>query len=612
MFLYYYIVYINSIEIQVHYERSFKENSNRYYPTESWPSVKEIEPIVNNNRNFLVLYRLLYYRHIFMKLSSSDPNLPALSTYVEAWFAYKEFFELIIAPECTLNLPSVWIYDIFYEYVYYHEKFMRRRMGGAVGSNTLGQEDEVVNDDDRPLNNYGTAASTLLHQQQQSNIRVSEEELSLVWQLSDVMRHLHRIIEVSETRNRLAVGAYINSFRDLAGYFALVVLCRTYTKLGDYNIAIEYANELGIYSNDALFLRTPKCHSSLALYAGFALAMSRRWEDALRVMSRSLALLQRSFRVLDDKDGGATGFLRAPVKRMMLLVAIGIAACPSVEIEDLVRRAVTSRHREIIDAVQAGTNTTSTTSTTTDSTVTPTTDVLDNAFAEAAPGFLTWYHEVPAPPATTNVTNADGTTTTTPVTTTTPNPLDVVLNTQRILFKAEIAQRTAGIATLRSYLRLYTSIDVSKLASFAGMSLDDTRAALTSMKIKGWIGDRPVGSTSSTTGMNNNNNANDGSATGVDALHFYLVGDIVEIEEYRPPYNASQWFVTNIERLSRILRDMSRTNDGSNMNQNNNNGYSNTGYNPNNQHINSPAQQQQRGGGTPQQGVRGSGNRPRF
>ena len=38
---------------------------------------------------------------------------------------------------------------------------------------------------------------------------------------------------LSEVRARLADNAPIASFRDLAGYFSLVVLCRTYTKLSD-------------------------------------------------------------------------------------------------------------------------------------------------------------------------------------------------------------------------------------------------------------------------------------------------------------------------------------------------------------------------------------------
>ena len=54
-----------------------------------------------------------------------------------------------------------------------------------------------------------------------------------------------------------------------------------------YGSFAKAAEALGVASSDALFVRVPKCHASLVQYVGFALFMSRRVEDALRVMARA-------------------------------------------------------------------------------------------------------------------------------------------------------------------------------------------------------------------------------------------------------------------------------------------------------------------------------------
>ena len=59
-----------------------------------------------SNRTFLVLYRLLYYKHLLLRLSTEE-RPAALSTYFEAWFAYKEFFDLLLGLDGTTGAFSV-------------------------------------------------------------------------------------------------------------------------------------------------------------------------------------------------------------------------------------------------------------------------------------------------------------------------------------------------------------------------------------------------------------------------------------------------------------------------------------------------------------------------
>jgi hypothetical protein len=54
------------------------------------------------------------------------------------------------------------------------------------------------------------------------------------------------------------------------------------------------------------------------------------------------------------------------------------------------------------------------------------------------------------------------------------------------LFKAEVAQRCAGMATLRSYLRLYTNIDVAKLALYCNITPDEARYVCVRSTVTVW------------------------------------------------------------------------------------------------------------------------------
>lgn len=516
--------------------------------------------------------RLLSYRHLLLKLSTEE-RPASLMSFVEAWYAYRDFFDLVLGSEAgtaagdakpamdkdavaNLNLPAVWVYDIFYDFAYYHEKFMRRRLGAGAGSGGAA-DDEAAGDDEGRTSGLGGSAPAAAAA---ATPELSEEDLAKVWQLTDVMRYLHRMVDASDIRSRLADGhTNLNGFREVAGYYSMVVLARTYTKLCDYGTAVQYSHELGVASPDAPFIRVAKCHASLVLYAGFALFMSRRWEDGIRVMSRSLSFLHRSFRVLDDKEGTSVApHIKGPVKKMLALLAVGLACCPGVEVDDMVRRAVTGRHRDLVEALQAGyTGPTAAAEAApaaapAEGEAAPAEEaakpnvadaLLDLAFNDATPGVLTWSVEVPAPFVVGSEPAAP-----------TVNPIEEITALQRSLFKAEVAQRTAGVAALRSYLRLYTSIDVPKLASFAGVSTDDARAALTSMKIKSYSGDLSFSGGSGAAG----DALMSGAGSGVDALHYFLVGDIIEVEEYRPQTNPAQWFVINIEKLARISRDIGR------------------------------------------------------
>ena len=63
----------------------FNRLTEKFYQKAPWPDAESIAPIVNNDPHFLILYRELYYRHIYARLTptiehrfgSYDVRLPS-------------------------------------------------------------------------------------------------------------------------------------------------------------------------------------------------------------------------------------------------------------------------------------------------------------------------------------------------------------------------------------------------------------------------------------------------------------------------------------------------------------------------------------------------------
>ena len=83
-------------EVQALYERGWRDMSKRYYPNAPWPAAAEIADAVKGDRTFLVLYKLLYFRHLLSKGAAGGDRATLLRHHVNAWAAYVDFFELVL------------------------------------------------------------------------------------------------------------------------------------------------------------------------------------------------------------------------------------------------------------------------------------------------------------------------------------------------------------------------------------------------------------------------------------------------------------------------------------------------------------------------------------
>merc|ERR1712216_977141 len=83
----------NVYEVHSIYETSFNKLTDRYYKNSPWPPANAISPLVDGDQQFLLLYKELYYRHIYSKLQ------PSLVQRIESWHSYCALFEHLLSPD---------------------------------------------------------------------------------------------------------------------------------------------------------------------------------------------------------------------------------------------------------------------------------------------------------------------------------------------------------------------------------------------------------------------------------------------------------------------------------------------------------------------------------
>jgi len=116
--------------------------------------------------------------------------------------------------------------------------------------------------------------------------------------------------------------------------------------------------------------------------------------------------------------------------------------------------------------------------------------------------------------------------------------------TQLNLFLYEVRQQTV-LPTIRSYLKLYTSIPIEKLARFCEMSPEIFREQLLSLKRSA---NQLVHQDSSP--------PLEGKMSAVNDIHFYIVGDMVYVGETRTPQRHGQYFLTQALKFQQAIDDL--------------------------------------------------------
>jgi translation initiation factor 3 subunit L len=352
---------------------------------------------------------------------------------------------------------------------------------------------------------------------------------------------LHRLVQLQKQEQHLGYK-YL-------GYFATVTLARLECLLGDYHASLDALQPTSSAAAAAEVIQVPHfeedgssknmtplelVHSvfaarlSMAYHSAVSYLMLRRYKDATRVLSDQCVYMQRTLfssagyfnrrsnKNNKDKDSHLEQYQKL-FDRMVALLAILIHACPITvpTIPDSILRLVREKHGKQWNKIEAGE------------------EGYEDLFIFACPKFI-----CPAVPDYTQATTA---TNTTAITT----PQDAY-KLQVKHFMNEMAPQPT-FRKLRSYMKLYTSISVSKLAAFNDVPQEhEFLPLLLCYKHKMrqlQQHDNDDASTTSDLG------------TALD-IHYFIHNDMVHVDEAEKQRRFENYFLAQIHQNEEIRKDI--------------------------------------------------------
>ena len=261
----------NGYEIAKLYEQTWPKLTEQYFKSSPWPEAEEIEGFVQGDQLFLILYKELYYRHIYARVQGG----PTLAQRFESYMNYCQLFNWILSTKTPINLdlPNQWLWEIIDEFIYQFQAFQQFR---AKVHKKTPDELEYLKSSPR------------------------------TWDVLQVLNVLHSTVDKSNINKQLEVYAAGGNPDSVAGefgrvplykmlgYFSLVGLLRLHSLLGDYYQAIKVLERIELNKKSSLQSRVPGCQITMFYYVGFAYMMMRRYNDAIRTFSNILLYIQRT------------------------------------------------------------------------------------------------------------------------------------------------------------------------------------------------------------------------------------------------------------------------------------------------------------------------------
>lgn len=115
----------NAFEIANLYETSFPKLTEDFFKTSPWPESEVVAKYVQEDQLFLILYKELYYRHIYARI----PGGPTIEQRFESYFNYCNLFNHILSSDSpvSLELPNQWLWEIIDEFIYQFQSFQQFR-----------------------------------------------------------------------------------------------------------------------------------------------------------------------------------------------------------------------------------------------------------------------------------------------------------------------------------------------------------------------------------------------------------------------------------------------------------------------------------------------------
>lgn len=467
----------NAAEQTLLYHGTFRDLSTKYFASSAWPSPSSISSECQNEPLFLAFYREITHRHLH------SSTRPAVQDRIDGWHIYRNLFDLLLneAPDAETSgngnvfiIPE-WVFDIMHEFVYQFQGFCQFRTQQVL-----------------------TAHARSATKSTSSTVIETLEVLSQnrdVWAVETVLFYLHRFISYASIDAN--DKPFLLTYKYL-GIFSSVALSRLECLLGDYRESLSSLAPIytTVSENTQVVNNVFQARLSLAYHAGVSYFMLRRYKDTTNILADICTQLQRGFKSGQlRKLAGYDQFVKLQ-ERMIALLAIVTHICPDAKVDDSLVRAIREKHGNQLLKIEAGE------------------EGYEDLFIFACPKFVS--PSVPDYQAALDESAAGVTS----GAVSTSSGQDAY-NLQIKQFMTEMSQQRA-LRKLRSYLKLYTSIHVDKLAAFNDTPAQEFISYLLCYKHK----------------MNQIENDDkkctspiEGKVASALDTHYFLMGDVIHISE---------------------------------------------------------------------------------
>jgi len=476
----------NIYELNTLYETSFPKLTEKFFKTCPWPDAEEILPFIkDDDPSFIFLYKELCFRHIYARV----PGGPTVEQRMNSYYNYCQIFNHILSAETpvSLELPNQWLWEIIDEFIYQFQAFSQYRCKLS---------------------------------------KKSEEELEYlkqspkVWNVHSVLNVLHSLVDKSNINKQLEVynsqgnpdqvaGDFgRHSLYKMLGYFSLVGLLRLHSLLGDYYQAIKVLENIEL-NKKSLYSRVPGCQITTYYYVGFAYMMMRRYADAIRTFSNILLYVQRTKQMFQTKSY-QNDLINKQTDQMYVLLSICLVLHPQRIDESLHTTIREKQYTEKMNKMQRGEKA-----------------EFESSFLFACPKFLS-----PVPPVYDMLSGEEAH----------KEPTRLQLK----VFMEEVQQQLM-LPTIRSYLKLYTTMPQEKMAGFMDMPNEEFRNHLLAFKHKM----RNMVWTKGTSGL-------EGEFQSGSEVDFYIDRNMIHIADTKVARRYGDFFIRQIHKFDELNRGLKK------------------------------------------------------
>mmetsp|Transcript_3847 Transcript_3847/g.5141 ORF Transcript_3847/g.5141 Transcript_3847/m.5141 type:complete len:511 (+) Transcript_3847:127-1659(+) len=470
-------------EIKINYEQDFEKLASTQFKASSFPTAASIKSLVDEDENFLVLYKQLYFRHLFVKKLSKglQPHFASFQNFIE-------LFNILLgltteAPE--FEIPAVWCWDMIDEFVYQFSTFHAYRNRADLSE----EEKQML------------------------------EESPHEWSPVTVVRFLLSFADKGgvshgddSSEEKSSEGAPHKFFKTL-GVFALIGMLKVNCLMGDYTSAVNYIKNVDLTGrHESMYVWS--AYASYHYHLSFAHLASRRYADAIRVGKKGLRHLHRNRGARTYQDSNVVKMK----EQMFGILAIAASLVPQ-RLDDGMYNQVMDRYGQQVERMRN-----------------MDIDAYREVFVAVCPKFIPMRMQ-----ADMKTNSEEG------------------LQLQLAVFLDEV-RATRKVPEIYSYLKMCTTMNTERLASFLGVKEEELTPLLLYVKHKTQSG-------SKYTAVSKSEKANDEKETAVlegvqrlemekvstSGIQFTVSNNLVEVTEHKKSKLNADYFIRQILRYEDVI-----------------------------------------------------------